>query len=222
MKKIIFSFTCALIAFQGLSQKDNHSKFAIKYSPTQLIMGELHFAYEQRILPQSSIEVGFGPTVSEIGLAPILMENIVGSSLGISKESGLGFFGSLAFRYYPISGLATAPRGLYISPEFKYRLYNTTYVDDLYDLGERTGTATQLSFKFHTGFQFWLGGKFAIDLFTAVGVGTTNVNSHFGNAAYDQNTGVYDYKWGTNSKSRVMFTGAFGFKVGIGGERKDK
>lgn len=222
MRQLFFSLTCAVLAFQGIAQKDNHSKFAIKYSPTQLIMGELHFAYEQRVARQSSIEIGLGPTVSEIGLTPVIFENMFGSYMGWGKESGLGFFGSLAFRYYPISGLATAPRGLYIGPELKYRLYNTKYVDQMYGLGERVGATTQLSFKFYTGFQFWLGNKFSMDVFTAVGVGNTSLTSHYGNVVYNQDTGMNEYFWDSNTRSRVFFTGAFGFKFGIGGTRKDQ
>lgn len=225
MRKIIFSLGCVLIAFQGLSQKDNHSKYSIKYSPTQLAFGELHFAYEQRILPQSSIEIGFGPTISEIGIIPFILDDVVPSPTfmsGETRENGLGFFGSLAFRYYPISGLATAPRGLYIGPEIKYRLYTTNYVDYYNDLGERTGAATQISFKFFTGYQFWLGNKFSIDLFTAVGVGTTRVERHYAATIYNEVIGDYTNTWMSASRNKVLFTGAFGFKFGLGGVRKDK
>lgn len=222
MKRIIALFVCSFIVFQGISQKDNHSKFAIKFAPSQLVMGELHFAYEQRILPQSSIEVSLGPTVSEIGLTPIILENIAGNANGMTKESAMGFFGALAYRYYPISGLATAPRGLYIAPEIKYRLYNTSYVDEFYGMGERTGAATQISFKFFTGFQFWLGSKFSIDVFSAVGIGSTSVRTHFVNGIYDPVSNTTTMAWDSYSKSRVSFTGSMGFKFGIGGARKDK
>lgn len=220
MNKIIFSLVCSLVVFSGFSQKDNHSKFAIKYSPTQLVSGELHFGYEQRIAPQSSIELTLGPTVSEIGLPVFLFNNlIIGNA---SRESGLGFFAGLSYRYYPISGYATAPRGLYIAPELKYRLYNTTHVDELYNLGEKTGATTQFMFKFNTGYQFWLGSKFSLDVFTAVGVGTTSLKSYSTYQPYDPISGNMGMpEWVGHSKSRVSFVGSFGFKVGIGGTRKD-
>ena len=221
MQKILFSVLCLLATFQAVAQKDNHSKFAIKYSPTQLISGELHFGYEQRVLPQSSIEATLGPTISEIGLPILLFDNlIIGNA---SRESGLGFFAGLSYRYYPLSGYATAPRGLYIAPEIKYRLYNTKYVDNQYALGERTGGTTQLMFKFHTGYQFWLGSKFSIDVYTAVGVGTTSLKSYSTNQPYDPISGNFGApEWSEYSRSRVSFVGSFGFKVGIGGTRKDK
>jgi hypothetical protein len=140
----------------------------------------------------------------------------------MTKESAMGFFGALAYRYYPISGLATAPRGLYIAPEIKYRLYNTSYVDEFYGMGERTGAATQISFKFFTGFQFWLGSKFSIDVFSAVGIGSTSVRTHFVNGIYDPVSNTTTMAWDSYSKSRVSFTGSMGFKFGIGGARKDK
>lgn len=221
MRKLVFTIVCFLAFFNAEAQKDNHSKYAIKYSPTQLIMGELHFAYEQRIIPQSSIEVALGPTISEIGVPTILFDNLILG--GAARESGLGFFGSLSYRYYPISGLATAPRGLYIAPEIKYRLYNTTYVDPGYNLGDKSGKTNQLMFKFHTGYQFWPGSKFSIDVFTAVGVGTTSVTSYSVYQPYDPDTGMMgDAEWFSHSKSRVSFVGAFGVKFGVGGTRKDQ
>ena len=221
MRKLVFSIACSLVALSATAQKDNHSKYAIKYSPTQLIMGELHFAYEQRVLPQASIEVTLGPTISEIGLPVLFFDNLtIGNT---SRESGLGFFGSLSYRYYPISGLATAPRGMYIAPEIKYRLYNTTYVDPGYNIGDKSAKTTQLMFKFHTGYQFWLGSKFSIDVFTAVGIGTTSRTSLSVGQTYDPVTGIIgDAQWVGYTRSRVAFVGAFGFKFGVGGNRNDK
>lgn len=220
MQKILFSALCFLATLHIVAQKDNHSKFAIKYSPTQLVSGELHFGYEQRIAPQSSIELTLGPTVSEIGLPVFLFNNLfIGNA---SRESGLGFFAGLSYRYYPISGYATAPRGLYIAPELKYRLYNTKYVDETYNLGEQTGATTQFMFKFNTGYQFWLGSKFSLDVFTAVGIGTTSLRSYSADMPYDPVSGIFgNPQWIGHSKSRVSFIGSFGFKIGIGGTRKD-
>lgn len=220
MQKIIFSLACSLVIFQVAAQKDNHSKFVIKYSPTQLVVGELHFAYEQRIAPQSSIEISLGPTISEIGIPPLLFRNLVIGTA--SRESALGFFGGLSYRYYPLSGYATAPRALYVAPELKYRLYNTTYVDRIYNLGERNGGTTQFMFKFNTGYQFWLGSRFSIDVYTAVGVGSTTLRSYSTGQSYDPVTGnTGNPEWISHSRSRVSFLGSFGFKLGIGGPRKD-
>src|SRR5690606_19744250 len=163
--KLVALGTFLFLSTMIIAQKDNHSKFAIKFSPTQLVTGELHFAYEQRVMKQGSIELGIGPTVSEIGINSFFFENNLGYG-GVLAESSLGFFTSLQFRYYPIEGLATAPRGLYIAPELKFRQYNTIYRDEITNLGERKGAINQISFKFFTGYQFWIGGRFAIDLFT--------------------------------------------------------
>lgn len=216
MKKIIAFTICSLFLFEAAAQKDNHSKYVIKYSPTQLVMGELHFAYEHRIMPQSSIEVTLGPTISEIGLPRLLFDNLTHGNAA-PRESNIGFFGSLLFRYYPISGMATAPRGLYIAPEIKYRLYNSTYTDNFGTLGERTGATTQFMFKFHTGYQFWFGNKFSLDVFTAVGVGSASMTSY---SAFDNYMNPTN-DWNSYTKSRVSFVGSFGIKFGIGGTRKD-
>lgn len=218
--KLAFLLFFSIVSTAILAQKDNHSTFAIKYSPTQLVAGELHFAYEQRVMKQGSIEIGLGPTISEIGVNNFIFENNLGYG-GTQAESGLGFFTSLQFRYYPIEGLATAPRGLYIAPELKFRQYNTTYRDEMTNLGEKKGNVNQFSFKFFTGYQFWIGGRFAIDLFTAVGIGTTNITRQSVLQTYDENTQSYTGTWHETNRSLLRFTGAFGVKFGFGGPRKD-
>jgi len=218
--KLVALGTFLFLSTMIIAQKDNHSKFAIKFSPTQLVTGELHFAYEQRVMKQGSIELGIGPTVSEIGINSFFFENNLGYG-GVLAESSLGFFTSLQFRYYPIEGLATAPRGLYIAPELKFRQYNTIYRDEITNLGERKGAINQISFKFFTGYQFWIGGRFAIDLFTAVGIGTSNITRHSVLQTYDPNTQIYTGAWHESNRSVLRFTGAFGVKFGFGGPRKD-
>lgn len=222
MKKIIFIISAISISFLGLSQKDDHSKFFIKFSPTQLVSGEIHFAYEQRVSPQSSIEISAGPTVSEVGINQVYFNNIIDgyNNGGVRQESNLGFFVGLAYRYYPISALATAPRGLYVAPELKFRLYNTKYIDEAAVLGDKNGTTAQFLFRFHTGYQFVIGRKFAIDVFTAVGLGATYITRYRNLSVYSSNG--YAYEWRPVSRSKVFFSGTFGVKFGIGGNRKDK
>lgn len=222
MRKIIFIVSAISISFIGLSQRDDHSKFFIKFSPTQLVSGELHFAYEQRVSPQSSLEFSFGPTVSEVGINQVYFNSILDNYTGVRRESNLGLFAGLAYRYYPLSGFSTAPRGLYIAPEIKFRLYNTNYIDEMYVLSTKTGSTAQFLFRFHTGFQFVIGRKFAIDIFTAVGLGATYITRYKNVGVYNNSSLVTDYKWRAISRNKVFFSGTFGVKFGIGGNRKDK
>lgn len=228
MKKLFIATLCFLVAGQANAQKDDHSTYAIKFAPMQMLMGEVNFSYEQRVSKQSSIEVSLGPTISEIGIMGLVLEDRLATEVGVSKNSSLGFLVALGYRYYPISGMATAPRGLYLGPELKYRTYNTNYIDNISEgfsvprLDDSKGTASQFSFKFYTGYQFWLGSKFSLDVYTALGFGLTDINRQRVLTNFDPSTNQVQPEWQKYGTSKVTFMGSFGVKFGIGGDRKDK
>lgn len=228
MKKLFFATLCIVLTGNSFSQKDNHSMFAIKFAPMQMLMGEVNFSYEQRVSKQSSIEVSLGPTISEIGIIGLALESRLSTENGVIKNSNLGFLAALGYRYYPISGMATAPRGLYLGPEIKYRVYNTTYSDNVSEgfglpqLSDTKAAASQFSFKFFTGYQFWFGSKFSMDVFTAVGFGVTDISRQRVITNSDPVTFLPHPEWNKYGTSKVTFMGAFGLKFGIGGDRKDK
>lgn len=219
MKKTL-TLILALTVLNVNGQEADHSRIAIKFSPTQLMVGEINFSYEQAIAQQSSFEIGIGPTVSEIGVVPVIEEINFGSSTitgtPSTAESDLGFLASVAFKYYPIVNLATAPKGFYIGPELKYRKYNTLYVDNLYGLGNKKGSFNQMQFRFNVGYQFWMGKKFALDLFTAVGVGMSNITRHYAYSYYVDGSNTLAYSWQSNSDRNVSINASFGIKLGIG------
>jgi len=226
MKYTLIALAAFFVHFSGFSQRDDHSKYFVKFSPTQLIVGEMNFAFEHRVAPQSSLEVSFGPTVSEIGINKIYFDNVLNNNnaiygLNSRTQSGLGFFLGLSYRYYPISGASTAPRGLYLGPEIKYRMYNTYYIDNLGVLENRTGSANQLLFRFHTGYQFVIGKKFAIDVFTALGLGYTVINAYYDIQLYNSQTGGFTTSWYSKTRNRVFVSGSVGVKFGLGGNRKE-
>ncbi|MCO5259410.1 MAG: DUF3575 domain-containing protein [Crocinitomicaceae bacterium] len=227
MKKIIFICFSMFVGFHTLAQRDEHSKFFIKFSPTQLVVGEMNFAYEQRVSPQSSIELSLGPTVSEIGINKFYLNSIIGNMNyygggNSRKESGMGFFAGLVYRYYPISVYATAPQGLYLGPEVKYRMYNTYFVDNSGVLDNKIGTTNQFLFRFNTGYQFVVGRRFAIDVFTALGLGYTVITQYNNYTIFDGNYNLYKTDWTARTRNKVFFSGSIGVKFGIGGNRKDK
>jgi hypothetical protein len=211
----LFSFSTAL------AQKDDHSIFAVKYSPTQLAMGEFHFTFEHRIARQSSIEVGLGPTISEIGIPQLLYNGILNNNSGVTHKSAMGVFTSVAYRYYPLVNYATAPRGLYVGPELKYRLYTTQFIDNAYGLGSRNGSVNQFMFKFDTGYQFWFGQTFTLDCFLGLGIGSTRHTAYYATQEYiDEANGWSNPKWASRTNSRIHFIGNIGFRIGVGGPRK--
>lgn len=218
MKKTLLSIALitTITSFTSFGQEEeSYSKFAVKFSPTQLIFGELHFAFEHRIAPHSSFEISAGPTISEIGGTFIITDSEIISNNPGSRESDLGYFVGIAYRFYPLN-YAEAPRGLYISPEIKYRVYNTVYKDvNGFNLSDKRGSTTQAMFRFNIGYQFWPGKKFALDVFTGIGIGTVNQEKYFSTTTYNSN-GTYSGNWVTQNSNRASANATFGIKIGIG------
>lgn len=219
------TFLCLLILFlstavfsQRAERTDN--SFAIKFSPFQMVLGELNFAYEQRVAKHASIEIDLGPTFSQLGIGdvnshgpvPMPEPNPVSYSY---ERSAMGYFGSLGFRYYPLQ-YAGAVRGMYFSPIVKYRVFNTRYEDQMGILDDKIGAKTQIMFRFVTGFQFWMTQNFGMDVFMGVGLGNVSESSYFATNEYDPNTGTYTNKWIENKGSGARINATFGFKLSFG------
>lgn len=217
MKKTLFSLALLTTVFNSYSQEEKeYSKMAIKFAPTQLIFGELNFAFEHRIAPHSSLELSAGPTISELGGAQIITSsngNFGGG--GGQRQSDIGYFVSLGYRFYPLS-YAEAPRGLYVSPELKYRVYNIIYKDNnVNPLSDKVGSTTQAMFRFNIGYQFWPGKTFAIDVFSGIGIGKVNHEELYYAVNYNADGTTTPY-WLSQSSNRAAVNATLGVKIGIG------
>lgn len=222
MHKIILMY-CACLSFATYSQQEVdrlNNRYLIKFSPAQMGLGELNFSFEHRIADKSSVELSLGPTLSELGRNSIIQEdyelypgNYYSSN---STESGFGFFGALAYRFYALS-YANAPRGLYVAPNIKYRVYNSKNSDYSNVLEDRKSSNSEFMFRINFGYQFWLTDNFAIDLFSGIGVSLEKSSKNYIYSSYDEfGNQTIDDHWTTETNSQPQITGTFGFKVGIG------
>lgn len=220
MKKILLLFVSILGSFHLLSQEVEYSRYAVKYAPFQLIAGELHFEFEHAVAPQISVFANAGPTISDVGLGKLLLDEIYKPSF--SRESDIGAFIGIGFRYYILSNYAMAPKGLYVGPEIKYRYYKSTPSTDPSQMQQNTNdlyyNAKQLSFRFQIGNQFLIGGRFALDMYVNFGMGKTTINTRDMITYYDGAN--YVYGMGDVTRNKVSIVGTTGIKFGFGGIKK--
>lgn len=240
MKKIFLSlsFTCLLLtvfaqeekviiidkgsgktqAYKSSSKRertlvDNTS--VLKFSPLQMIAGEINFGYERKINDLSSFEIELGPTLSNIGLS--VNENHYYDPWGnySGETSKIGVFTSVAFRFYPMNN-GKVLNGFYVSPVFKYRRMNFGVHDYSENLSDTQGGENHMYFTFNFGFQSWLSERFSLDYFAGIGLGYETHQRFQVASNYDGNTGLYNYYWDRNSFSGVRYLLTAGIKVGIG------
>ncbi len=218
MKNILFGFALFTSFLSFSQEEESYSKFAVKLSPTQLLFGEFHLAFEHKIAPHSSFEISAGPTISEIGGTFIITDDDPFGSGSMGRLSDIGYFFGVAYRFYPMN-FAEAPRGLYISPEFKYRVYSTKYKDlNAYTTDVKVGSTVQAMFRFNIGYQFWPGKKFALDVFTGIGIGTVEQTKYSTSINYNTD-GSFSATLVPTKNNRASANATLGLKIGIGNNR---
>jgi hypothetical protein len=189
----------------------------MKFSPLQMIMGEINLGFEKRVNEMSSIEFEFGPTLSELGFS-VNSNHYSPDPWGFNysrRSTGVGFFGSVGYRFYPMDNTMVLNR-FYVSPVFKYRIYNFGVEDYSKVLPSQKGNEGQAIFTFNFGYQKWLSDHFSLDMFAGFGLAYESHKDFFTESIYDDVTGAYTYKWVNNNYSGVRFAGTMGIKVGIG------
>jgi hypothetical protein len=187
----------------------------IKFSPLQMVMGEINLGYEKRINEMSSIEFEFGPTFSEVGF---VVSDVHGTDPwgGIqNKSTRMGVFGSVGYRFYPMDNTMVLNR-FYVSPVFKYRLYNNFVNDYSNVLDPAKGSINQGIFTFNFGYQKWLSDHFSLDFFGGLGLAFEQHRDYQMINVYDDVTGLYHSSWDEHNYSGVRFAFTGGIKVGIG------
>jgi hypothetical protein len=211
-----------VIVEKGRSRKEpkDHkivdNSYVIKFSPVQMLRGEINLGLEKTINEMSSVEIELGPTISEIGFS--VNENHFNDPFGgpgAARITGTGFFGSVAYRFYPMDGMKVL-NGFYISPIFKYRLYNFGLSDFSGVLAETKGREGQTMFTMNVGVQRWYSDHFSMDFFAGLGLCQEVHKTARAKYEYNGSTGEYDYSWDRYSYHGVRFTATMGVKIGIG------
>ncbi len=186
---------------------------AIKFTPTQLIVGEINFSYEKAIGQRSSFEIEAGPTLSRVGIFRLDFND--NNSGALTRKSDLGGFVGLGFRFYPLMKRYNM-NGLYISPMFKYRHYNTAISDSAGVLANTKDTRTNFSFTFNVGYQLWASQYLTFDFYAGCGLNYTTTKENSISYFYDGNTNLYTSQWDVKRDQGVLFVARLGIKIGIG------
>ena len=224
MKKLVGIIMLSAVSFGTYSQEaaedSGEKNFVLKFCPTQLVAGEFNFSYEQRIARIISLELEVGPTISQFGLNfgnQRLWRSDIWEfdPVNIDAEAAIGFHVSLAPRFYPTSD-DNQLKGLYLSPVFKYRVYNYTIEDVSGNLDDARSSLSQAMFRFNMGFQFWPGdGNFSIDMYFGVGLSTFTIKDQYLDNYVDSN-GYVQSQWASNTDTGIRLNAATGLKFGFG------
>jgi hypothetical protein len=237
MKNRILSFVVLFTSLSGMAQEEKiividrgvrgrtkpqkeqklvDNDHVLKFSPLQMVMGEINLGFEKKMNEMSSLEFELGPTLSEVGFT--VNEYHYYDPWGYpsqSRNTGVGFFGSVGYRFYPMDNTMVLNR-FYVSPVFKYRLYNFQLRDFSGILDDQKGSENQAMFTFNFGYQKWLSDHFSLDMFAGFGLAFEGHDTYYLNSVYDGNTGTYIYNWEENNFNGVRFAFTMGVKVGIG------
>jgi hypothetical protein len=193
----------------------NDNTKVIKFSPLSMMVGEINFGYERQLSIKGSIDLQFGPTISEIGFGNV--DNHQFNQIGVSSRhnSGLGFLIGAGYRYYPLDETEALNR-LYVSPVLKYRLYNYS-IDELSGvLDPLDGSDQQLNFYFNFGYQLWVSNSFSLDFYTGMGIGYQEIFDGYATTIWNDQMQQNENVWITERSTGARYVFNMGLKVGIG------
>lgn len=195
--------------------KLNDNIQVIKFAPLNLMIGEINFGYERQTSLKGSVDFEIGPTISKVGFG---LDNHYIDPWGAPTEvenSGLGFFLSAGYRFYPLDETEALNR-FYVSPVLKYKLLNYSISDISENLANTHASETRLNFYFNFGYQVWVAKSFSMDMYCGFGIGYLDVRDY--NAIYEYVDNDYQYRWDENFSSGAVYVGNIGLKIGIGKE----
>lgn len=187
-------------------------KQAYKFDMLRMFIGEINFAYEQRISDKSSLEFELGPTVSNLVL---IKENHLGNASNMNRNSGMGILFSAAYRYYPLDGNTTFNR-LYVSPKLKFSRFNESISANNTSLSDIKGNVTQMMFGFNIGYQQWIADGFAFDYYFGLSIGSYNSLTYNALTEYDGNTNAWKDVWVKEQDKFGRLSATMGVKMTIG------
>ena len=193
--------------------KKNENTQIIKFSPLQLLAGEINLGYERQISKKGSLDFEFGPTISNIGFG-VNNHFIDPFNPSAIQKSALGFVASAGYRFYPLDETEALNR-FYISPVLKFRLMNSIFEDGSGILTEtQRGARTNTNFFFNFGYQMWLAKSFSLDFFAGFGIGMQQEKSFYTTQVFENNTWVNE--WQEVNYNDALYVGNIGIKIGIG------
>ncbi len=195
--------------------KLNDNTRVIKFAPLSMFAGEINFGFERQLSIKGSLDLEFGPTISEIGLGDV--DNHYWNSLGLNtqRESGLGFLLGASYRYYPLDETEALNR-FYVAPVLKYRLYNFRVSEISGLLDDLEGSEQQLNFYFNFGYQLWVSNSFSLDFYTGMGIGYQEIFDGYATTQWNDVTQQNENIWVTDLSSGARYVFNMGLKVGIG------
>lgn len=222
MKSLLTVFVVLSAAVMYAQESENtgmprqiQNKYAVKFTPTQLIMGELNLGVEFKIARRVSMDIELGPTLSYAGLGGrTILDYEDSQQSSLTREGSFGYFGALGFRYYLFENTDALTR-LYIHPQLKYRVYNTWIEEDTGAWGRILAQNTQYKFLFNVGWQLWASRSFGFDFYLGGGLGYRQLQTFEQIIVYDNYT--ISYEWDEKMVSRPQLLLNAGIKIAIGG-----
>ena len=194
----------------------NENTSVFKFTPTQLLAGEINFSFEKQVSKNSSFEIGAGPTISNISIGDNggnhYFDPFYGGSYAY-ETSALGMFFEAGYRYYPLDETEALNR-FYLSPVLKFKMMNFGLEDASGVLSAQKGSDMRMNFAFNIGYQLWMSKTFAMDFYAGLGIGYQQYETYFPEATYVDPE--YTYAWRKNAYSQARYVFNFGVKVGIG------
>lgn len=199
----------------GSDYRNVQHKQVIKFDPVRMAIGEINFGYERVVGEKSSLDFEIGPTISDIGFYRNIGVNYGG--INFQNESAIGWFGSAAFRYYPLENYYALNR-FYVSPKFKYRLYreNSVVDGDVSTLTSKMNRSEDFVFSFNFGMQQWLAETFSLDYYIGFGISGTQTRAFTPTSFFDGTNNTWSEQWKESNRSNSTFILTAGLKVGIG------
>ena len=234
MKKIILSTIVAVLALvnSGIAQNEivvieqrsrdsraakeikyNENISAIKFTPTQMFVGEINFSYERQMSKNGSFEVSLGPTISNISLGDVQSHIFDPWGSNTYRTSRLGVFAELAYRYYPLDETEALDK-FYISPLMKVKVMKYGIADPSGNLQETDGADVRVNFAMNIGYQWWMSKTFCMDFYTGMGIGYQQIRNSYIQEQYIDPNWTYVWREEVATGGRYVFN--FGVKVGIG------
>lgn len=197
--------------------KKTENTQVIKFSPFQLLAGEINLGYERQVSKKGSIDLEFGPTISNIGFG--LNNHFIDPfNPSTIENSALGFVASVGYRFYPLDETEALNR-FYVSPVLKFKLMNSIFEDGSGIMTDtQRGSRTMTNFFFNFGYQMWLAKSFSLDFFAGFGIGLHQEKRFYTTQVFTDNAWVNE--WQETKGSGALYVGNIGIKIGIGSVAK--
>jgi hypothetical protein len=192
--------------------KLNDNTQVVKFAPLNMLVGEINLGYERQLSQKGSIDLEVGPTISKIGVT-VDGHLVDPYTPSIAENSGLGFFTTVGYRFYPLDATEALNR-FYVSPVMKFKVMNHTISDLSNMLDDVRASNTRLNFYFNFGYQIWMAKSFSMDFFGGFGIGYQSIKDYLPESVFVDNN--WTYRWASNSRSGAVYVGNVGLKLGIG------